>query len=81
MGKQTNTGGPAFPFTERNNDGTYYHGTPGMTLRDHFAGLALVALINKEDKEPDKLGKKGVPILAKYAYEYADEMIKARGGA
>lgn len=38
-------GGPAFPFTERNDDGTYYHGSPGMSLRDHFAGLAMQALI------------------------------------
>ena len=77
-----NDGGPAFPvpmFT-READGqpmspTEY-GLGGMTLRDWFAGQALIALphigcggdLNIED-------------AAKAAYQFADAMLKARGGA
>ena len=29
--------GPAFPFNEKEGDGTHYHSHAGMTLRDYFA--------------------------------------------
>lgn len=50
-----------------------------MTLRDYFAAKALAAMIGLECKDGSKRGKAGVPILAGYAYEYADAMIAARG--
>ena len=50
----------------------------GMTLRDYFAGQALMALISKDNKDGEKCGKKAVPLLAQYSYEYADAMLKAR---
>lgn len=36
-------GGPASPFDEKNDDGTHYHGNPGMSLRQHYAGLFMKA--------------------------------------
>lgn len=70
-----NTGGPAFPFYENSYGVTT--GNEGMTLRDYFAAKALAALIVvlKDDR---KRGAAGVPILAKYAYEYADAMLSER---
>ena len=39
-----NDGGPAFPFDEKNGDGTHYHSHAGMSLRDHFATHAPVSI-------------------------------------
>ena len=50
------------------------------TLRDEFAKAALAALIGHEGKEAHNRGGKAVPTLAKWAYEYADAMLAARGG-
>lgn len=50
----------------------------GMTLRDYFAAKALAALIGHEGKDDVNRGPKGVPILAKFAYEYADAMLLER---
>lgn len=70
--KRTKEGGTAFPA----------HGcTPGMTLRDYFAGQALVGILSgllaaglrgpgQEFPEDHK--------AARWAYEYADAMLKAR---
>lgn len=71
-------GGPAFPYEEHNGDGTIYNDHFGMTLRDYFAAKALAALIANPCKDDVKRGAAGVPILAGYAYEYADAMIAAR---
>jgi hypothetical protein len=61
-----NDGGPAFPTHEDMQE--------GMTLRDHFAGLAMQALLARttyhiEDAPRD---------IAEEAYDYADAMLKAR---
>lgn len=50
---------------------------PGITLRQHYAGLAMQALISKSSGQDSIGGKKGVPLIAKYAFEYADAMIEA----
>lgn len=50
---------------------------PGMTLRDYFASKALASLICA-DKDHENRGAKAVPTLAKWAYEYADAMLKER---
>ncbi len=47
-------------------------------LRDEFAMHALAALIGHQEKEGRNRGKNGVPILARFAYEYADAALKAR---
>lgn len=82
MEEKKEDGGPAFPFTEHNANGTIYNEAPGaVTLRDYFAAKALAALIANTDKEDKTRGKKAVPILAAYAYEYADAMLASRGAA
>ena len=72
---EINTGGPAFP------SGLIDPSTPedaiqslhnGMTLRDYFAAKAMQALIANPTIDTLK------PTYAKLAYEYADEMMKAR---
>lgn len=76
--KDVPSGGPAFPHVIRNDaDAVEF----GMTLRDYFAAQALQALIGHEGKEDYKRGAKGVPLMAAYAYEYADAMVAARGAA
>lgn len=56
-----------------------------VTLRDHFAGLALQGLlasggpIFKQDASGNVTALRGRAELPGLAYEYADEMLKARG--
>ena len=50
----------------------------GMTLRDYFATAAMQALIAKGMDNPNNRNAKGVPIIAKFAYEYADAMLEER---
>ncbi len=45
--------------------------TPGMTLRDWFAGLAMQGLLTHDDEGL-------IPETARDAYRYADAMLKAR---
>lgn len=69
-----NDGGPAFPFIDSASPLEH----SGMTLRDYFAAKALLAgwAANKPPAYDDET-------RAKYAYELADAMLKARkeGGA
>ena len=44
----------------------------GMTLRDYFAGQALVGLLSRSDFLRSK-------IIAENAYAYADAMLEERG--
>ena len=62
-----NNGGPAFPH---NNDRPTY---PGLTLRDYFAAKALLA-----GWPADYPPAYDNATRAKYAYEMADSMLKAR---
>lgn len=65
-------GGPAFPAAWSLPGGTAQ--CPGMTLRDHFAGQALVefsSLVSIEVPET-------FDIVARYSYRMADAMIAAR---
>lgn len=69
-----NTGGPAFPDGTTNEWG--YSERGGMTLRDYFAGKALVAIftqaaVMRNDAPP-------VELAAKVAYRYADAMLLER---
>ena len=67
-------GGQAFPNTHTNSNGVNvgWHGKEGMTLRDYFAGQALIGLVSSP-KAHVKQGK-----FAKQAYQYADAMIAER---
>jgi len=67
---------PRIDGIEDNGNGTYsVICTPGMTLRDYFAGQALVGLLAQSNGtatiSPHDEG-------AKYAYEMADAMLEAR---
>lgn len=71
------TGGPAFPYsgvhhTEARN---YIIDSHGMTLRDHFAGLAMQAWLTQIDPEEmeDMMER-----WAENSYEFADCMIRVR---
>ncbi len=55
-----------------------------MTLRDHFAGVALQGQLASEDGAfgPDSFVRQGenqAVFMARWAYAYADAMIAARG--
>lgn len=60
------TGGSAFPQAVATL-------APGMTLRDHFAGLAMQAFMTREAKFSSDL-----MMYAGAAYDVADAMLKAR---
>ncbi len=66
-----NTGGPAFPFQAKSVDGSHWSPEYGMTLRDYFAGQALIGLTCIE-------GGFHPNIISEKAYEMADVMLKKR---
>jgi len=66
--KQIDSGGPAFPIV---CVGEY---SPGMTLRDWFAGQALAGLMSIRHNV-DNVGESQI---AREAYMQADAMLKAR---
>lgn len=79
---QIDDGGPVHPTLQKHG---FNSGVPGMTLRDHFAGLAmqgeLAAMIMDEE------GNSGMDLqvvdssllkLTKHWYRIADFMLKAR---
>lgn len=83
MAEPMNDGGPAFPSPEiRGADGTGICAPEyGMSLRDHFAGIALRSILsNVEPKLVDWMhdGHKGGRREATAAYAWADAMIAAR---
>jgi hypothetical protein len=71
----TNTGGQAFPYEERNGEGLPYADHFGMTLRDYFAAKAMQASLTVIREFPDEHWRMG---LALDAYATADAMLKAR---
>ncbi len=80
-------GGPAFPFEgpRNRNDGNggVVGNSPGMSLRDWFAGQALVGVLSSEKfheaiEAITNDGVRGVGIVAGAAYGIADAMLKAR---
>jgi hypothetical protein len=66
-------GGPAFPFapTDRVN---LHMQAQGMSLRDWFAGQALMSMLNA----PDKISDSTFTVAAGLSYQFADAMIEAR---
>ncbi len=90
MPERLTDGGPAFPY-EVVTKSDARSGAPiestvysGMSLRDHFAGLAMAAAMTttpvrlsiKQIAEED--GVKSTSMTARYAYEYADAMLAER---
>lgn len=76
------TGGPAHPFLTWQNPQGFSIGSlhEGMTLRDHFAGLAMLEGLRRSN---ELFEKDGIEIelssTAEEAYGAADAMIAARG--
>jgi hypothetical protein len=71
-------GDPAFPLYCGPEDRA---NASGMSLRDYFAAQAMQAMVTKSNGQDSIGGKKGVPLIAQYAYEFADAMLKAREAA
>jgi hypothetical protein len=80
MSTPINDGGPMHPCTCMEDNGRGYGDKravhySGMSLRQHFAGLAMAALLGREDEHIYGHGK-----IAELAYALADAMI-AEGAA
>jgi len=67
----TNDGGPAYPVTQWNNDSASREIMGGMSLRDHFAGLAMQGVIAID-------AQLTIQVQCEEAYRYADAMLRAR---
>lgn len=61
---------PAFPVS---SDNYANHDSTGMTLRDYFAAKAMHASLSLDPANAASSGEH-----ARWAYEMADEMLKAR---
>ena len=76
MSTPINDGGPAFPVPATDaTDGITHNG--GMSLRQHFAGLAMAALLGREDTLANGAEAQMFRELARLAYAQADAMIAA----
>lgn len=71
-------GGPAFPISI---PGVGDNGCPGMSLRDWFAGQALVACIQKCVPQECDTGENMEQMFARKAFLVADAMLAARAAA
>ena len=65
-------GGPAFPLMNRDYQEAY-GGAPGMSLRDWFAGQALMGFMANTSRPTTYTGDD-----AEWAYTIADAMLAAR---
>lgn len=77
-------GGPAFPqvFQRNANGDVVQESEPGMSLRDYFAGQALMGELASQNSG-DSIGVWTLdmtPKLAKICYATADAMLAARKG-
>lgn len=73
---KTNDGGPAFPHDNQELGDRHRVAQPGMTLRDWFAGQALVGLMSDPGLRPDKLAE--FQHMAVRLYQVADAMLAER---
>lgn len=73
-----NTGGPAFPMHPNMHPADE---CKGMTLRDWFAGQALVQLLSSNYVADCETGRIYTKFYAETAYEIADTMLAERGVA
>ena len=72
--KEINDGGPAFPVIAEHGLG---HISNGMTLRDWFAGQAMIGLLS--NPKIDLIDKNIYVDTAIQTYKLADAMIAERG--
>ncbi len=74
MVEKVNDGGPAFPVVAENGMG---HIAAGMTMRDWFAGQALVGIADHfSAKEDTRIAT--MKVISSFCYEYADAMLAQR---
>jgi hypothetical protein len=66
----TKTGGPAFPTWEQDEYGSKFF-NEGMTLRDYFAAKAMQGMMHDVTQPVGE-------VIAEWAYQVADAMLKAR---
>lgn len=69
---------PAFPQTFYDEKGHFIDGFEGMSLLDHFAGLAMQAAYAHLSGEADHTKHWTEEGIAESAYEMADAMLKER---
>lgn len=74
MTSTINNGGPAFPAVGAGG----IQRSDGMTLRDYFAGQALIGLLAGERDAGNYHERMVGGLTADSAYEFADAMIAAR---
>jgi len=74
----TNTGGPAFPVLHWIS-GESTGAEEGMTLRDYFAAKALPGLMGRVWSSHKGTDEELIDLWARYSYDIADAMLKARG--
>jgi hypothetical protein len=74
-------GGPVYPSAQPHCPDGSWNQTyePGVTLRDHFAGQAMPAIISGWIESIPAPGETWDGMIARLAYEVADAMIRARG--
>ena len=70
-------GGPAFPVPGLMEDPSFN----GMSLRDYFAAKAMAAHISRFQAGENSVDFPADEIIAQWAYEHADTMLRARGEA
>lgn len=72
-------GGPAFPrpYSRHERSTETWPGQNGMTLRDYFAGQALIGLLARPPKSSGLMAGKPTT-TAELAYLIADDMLKSR---
>lgn len=71
-----NTGGSAFPRAGYRDGGSDWQPLEGMTLRDYFAGQALMACISGGGLSDVVAGKLAHETIAEHCYRIADAMIE-----
>jgi hypothetical protein len=77
MSTPINNGGSAFPEHWKPLGESGNSLGPGMSLRQHFAGLAMAALLSREDTIANGAEELMHRELARLAYQQADAMIAA----
>jgi len=77
MSTPINNGGSAFPEHWKPLGESGDSLRPGMSLRQHFAGLAMAALLSREDTIANGAEELMHRELARLAYQQADAMIAA----
>lgn len=75
-GNTPDDGGPAFPVSEEAARGKVAAVYGGMSLRDHYAGLAMQGILANHNACPDR--QEHFDNIAVDAIRMADAMIRAR---